>query len=150
MSLVFVWVIGHFSQIFVSFVVLYQISFNPILHGRLRGGGGGALSRMSNKFSESPSCKIELRGGTSYIDVFESSNRNLVLEIIGTKKTYCMKKPLFEKKNNSNDGLRRISTRRNHRRIRWRNLLRMRTFVCFDFTSEIFRLEKVGIVSTFS
>ena len=36
--------------------------------------------------------------------------------------------------------LRRISTRRNHRRIRWRNLLSMRTFVCFDFTSEIRRI----------
>ena len=33
--------------------------------------------------------------------------------------------------------LRRI--RRNHRRIRWRNLLSMRTFVCFDFTSEMRR-----------
>ena len=36
--------------------------------------------------------------------------------------------------------LRRISTRRNHRRIRWRNLLSMRTFVCFDFTSEMRRI----------
>ena len=35
--------------------------------------------------------------------------------------------------------LKRISTRRNHRRIRWRNLLSMRTFVCFDFTSEMRR-----------